>query len=277
MMDDELLRVINTCGLKIGEFDPVKANDLFIKADKFSTKEKWGKAEPLIRQAIECNPYEFRYWLLYGSCLNRLNRETDEHFEQSHVVFDYTMSRVDFEGMGKFVEALKEFGELEEESANDLQAKRWEKAEKGFKKLLEIKASQPEAFRNILDKDMEFPKDFMYWNAIAVSVENQGRSDEAEEAYRKSIEINPTEFHTWYFLGGLLSSNGRFEDAEAMYEEALKLDPKNGDIWCDLGSCLANQGKIAEAEEPFRKAVKYNPLDKGARDLLKRCLDYQGK
>jgi Flp pilus assembly protein TadD len=277
MIEENLKTLIEICGLNIVDFDPVKANKLYLQADKMRGKENWKKADTLIRQAIECNPYELRYWTLFGLCLNNLSREDENLFEQSQAVFDYTMGSIDFEGMGRFVEDLQTFESLEKKSADDLQEGRWVQAEKGFKELLEMKDNRHEAFRNILDANLDVPKDFMYWNAIAISVKNQGRIDEAEKAFRKSIELNPKEVNTWYFLAEMLADNGRFEEAEAMYREALKLDSKNSGICCDLGSCIANQGRVAEAEEPFRKAVKFDPSNKSAKELLQRCLDFLGK
>ena len=277
MLDEELARIVEICNLKIGDYDPIKANELFNQAEDFRKKEKWDSAEKLIKEALESNPYEFRYWLLYSQCLTSSSRESDEHFEQSHAVFEYTMGRVDFDGMKRFVDNLKYFQELEEKSVDNLQEKKWEEAEKGFRELLDMKNSLPEVFRKTLDKGLEIPKDFMYWNGIAFSTENLGKLEEAEEAYRKSIELNPEEFHTWYFFAGFLSNQGKLQEAEAMYREAVKLEPKHSAAWCDLGACIANQGRITEAEKVYQKAIKLNPKELNTLYYFVEFLSNQGK
>jgi tetratricopeptide (TPR) repeat protein len=263
MSDEELMKIIDICGLDIKDYNPIIANKFYEKADKLNEKKKWLKAEENIRKAIEHDPYVSRHWTLYSMCLNRLSsvKKIDRH-EQNVAVFDFVMGRIDFEGLRNLANNIKEYQELEEEALSYLDNQEWAKADQAFRKLLE--------YDDVIIKD----KKFMYWNAIGVCLRNMENYLEAEEAHRKAIEINNKDFNTWFLLGGLLLDIDRYEDAEAMLKEALKIDPKHGTTWRLLGSSIASQDRVDEAEIPFRNAVKYDPSDSDAQALLRRCLDY---
>ena len=265
MSKNEFLRVVDICGLDIKDYNPLKAKEFFEEADKLSQKKKWTKAEEKIRKAVELDPYESRYWTLYGLCLNNLCMQKIDRYEQQEVVFNFIMDRIDFEGLRKLADDIEDFKELEEEALSYLDNQEHAKAEQAFRKLLE--------YDNIIIKN----KEFMYWNAIGVSLKRLDNYEEAEEAHRKAIEINPKDFNSWFLLGWLLFDIDRYEDAESMLKKALKIDPKHGRAWRLLGSSIASQERVAEAEEPFRNAVKFDPSDPDAHALLQRCLEYQGK
>lgn len=271
MLDKDLERILEICNLNISVHDPGKANNLYLKAKKLSKKEKWVKVEPLIRQAIEYNPFEFGYWILFNLCLRALIMKGigDRYVTES--VSSYTFGRVDMNGMRKLVDNLKYFEELEQESAINLRDGRWVEAEQGFRKLLEMKASNPEAFKGYTDSVSGLEMDFMYWSGIAIATDNLNKKEEAEEAFRKSIELNPDEFTTWLFFGNFLVENSRFDEAITVFQKALKIDKTASEAWYGLGSCFFNQNKLEEALEPLKNAIKYDKTNFPAVELLNEC------
>jgi Tfp pilus assembly protein PilF len=95
----------------------------------------------------------------------------------------------------------------------------------------------------------------------AYEAQREGRTDEACEYYRKSIELEPTaEAHT--FLGWAYSFQGRLEDAIAECRRAIEVDPDFGNPYNDIGAYLIELGRGDEAIPWLEKAVgapRYEP------------------
>ncbi|MCH8295062.1 tetratricopeptide repeat protein, partial [Candidatus Poribacteria bacterium] len=88
------------------------------------------------------------------------------------------------------------------------------------------------------------------------------RFDEAEDAFRKAIELDPKFALPWYNLGILLKDLERFEEAEDAYRKAIELDPKDTDPWYNLGHLfLRNLGRFGDAENAYWKAIELDPKD----------------
>jgi tetratricopeptide (TPR) repeat protein len=52
-----------------------------------------------------------------------------------------------------------------------------------------------------------------------------GRSDEAQEHYKKALEINPDYAHAHLKLADILDDKGRQQKAIGHYREALRINP----------------------------------------------------
>jgi len=87
------------------------------------------------------------------------------------------------------------------------------------------------------------------------------RYDEAEQAYRKSVEIDPKYTWAWAHLGQLLHERlGRYDEAEQAYRKAVEIDPQNNWAWAHLGQLLHEKlERYDEAEQVYRKAVEIAP------------------
>jgi DNA-binding winged helix-turn-helix (wHTH) protein/TolB-like protein/Flp pilus assembly protein TadD len=82
---------------------------------------------------------------------------------------------------------------------------------------------------------------------------------EAEEAFKKSIELNPgyATAHHWY--GILLEIQGRSEEAKAELKRALEIDPLSYNFLADLGQVYYFNREYDKAEELCKKALDINP------------------
>ena len=65
------------------------------------------------------------------------------------------------------------------------------------------------------------------------------RYEEAEAAFRKAIELNPSDAEAYSNLGNLLNDLKRYEEAEAAYRKAIELNPSYAEAYSNLGILLS--------------------------------------
>lgn len=130
----------------------------------------------------------------------------------------------------------------------NINQREYSKAEKSFKKALEIDPRNDEALVTLGRCYMK-----------------QGRYVEAIEMINKAREINPKNIWVYNELGNCYSGLSRYSDAEKAYKEALELDPKSSQVYANLGFCYKNQGDYKKAEEMFKKAIEVK-LDSWIKD-----------
>jgi len=88
---------------------------------------------------------------------------------------------------------------------------------------------------------------------------NQGKFSEAEQLYKKALELNPKSDIACAGLGKLYRDQGKFSEAEQLYKKALELNPKSDIAYAGLGKLYRDQGKFSEAELSYKKAIELNP------------------
>jgi Flp pilus assembly protein TadD len=112
------------------------------------------------------------------------------------------------------------------------------------------------AYRKALELD---PQYVFAWNNLGIALSGQNRYAEAEAAYRKALELDPQFASAWYNLGVVLSRQNRYAEAEAACRKALEFDPQYVFAWYNLGNALYGQNRYAEAEAVYRKALELDP------------------
>lgn len=98
---------------------------------------------------------------------------------------------------------------------------------------------------------------------LALTFAATHRVPEAEQAYRRSLALNPAQANAWNNLGNILKNSFRPErQAEALecYRRAIKADPGYATAYNNLGHALdAIDGNKGAAEQNFRLAIACNP------------------
>lgn len=101
-------------------------------------------------------------------------------------------------------------------------------------------------------------RDAQEWYELGCEVE-YGAPEEAEEAYRKAIAIDPGHADAHVNLGRMLHERRAFMQAEQHYRTAIRLDPDHTTAHFNLGVLLEDRGKADDAIEAYRAALSSDP------------------
>ncbi|MBP0021974.1 MAG: tetratricopeptide repeat protein, partial [Cyanobacteria bacterium SBLK] len=108
------------------------------------------------------------------------------------------------------------------------------------------------------------------------ALKNQGKLEEAIEAYQQAIRLNPnyaTAYNNW---GAALFDQGKLEEAIEAYQQAISLNPNYATAYNNWGAALFDQGKLEEASTKCHQALRL-PEQKdvtpaSAHTLARNCL-----
>ncbi len=103
------------------------------------------------------------------------------------------------------------------------------------------------------------------------------RPVEAEQAFRKVLEVRGPYAPAYSNLGSVLGGQQRLTEAEQACRQALALQPDNAEAHNNLGNVWMHQGKLPEAESELRRAIALNPGNAEAHHTLGGLLGRQGK
>ena len=98
--------------------------------------------------------------------------------------------------------------------------------------------------------------DHRVFSNYGVILQNQGKTQKAEDSYRKAIELDPNFAFPHSNLGNILRDQGKTQQAEDSYRKAIELDPNFAIAHCNLGTICKGQGRNKEAESLYRKAIE---------------------
>ncbi len=103
------------------------------------------------------------------------------------------------------------------------------------------------------------------------------RWDEAEEGYRRAIELDPSFTPAYLFLGAVLSLRGRCEEALAITREGHRRDPLGTRSNVNYSQRLVDCGKSQEAIQVLNRFLARDAGDPLARALLALLLVHEGQ
>ncbi|KAK3097836.1 hypothetical protein FSP39_013624 [Pinctada imbricata] len=90
------------------------------------------------------------------------------------------------------------------------------------------------------------------WGNLANILNQQGKKQEAEQAYRSALKHRGNMADTHYNLGILLQDQKRFKEAIESYKRAIQCRPKLSMAHLNLAIIYANQGMYTEAEKVYK-------------------------
>jgi tetratricopeptide (TPR) repeat protein len=89
--------------------------------------------------------------------------------------------------------------------------------------------------------------------------ESETTFDQAEAAYRKATELDPSLGNAFTNLGNLLFKRGRLDEAERTYQRALAVEPQQPEALYNFGFLLYERGDVEGAARHFERALASDP------------------
>ena len=100
------------------------------------------------------------------------------------------------------------------------------------------------------------------WFMLGAIYERQKKYEQAEQQFRKVLEVNPNNAATLNYFGYMLADRGvRLDEATSLIQKAVKQEPNNGAYLDSLGWAYYRQNKLSEAQEYLSKAVERDGND----------------
>ena len=114
------------------------------------------------------------------------------------------------------------------------------------------------------------------YNDLGYVLERQGMSDDAIEAYRDALKLDPTSAISHFNLATHLAQNKEYSEAEKHLRIALKTQA-SANIYTGLGAVLWQQGRADEAIMNLKTAIQTDPKNSAASSTLGKIFLEQGK
>lgn len=98
------------------------------------------------------------------------------------------------------------------------------------------------------------------WFQVGLELEEAGAPpEEAESAYRRSLELNPNAAGAWVNLGTLNYQCRNLAESERCYRRSLDIDPEYPLAHFNLGNICDEQGRVGEARSHYLDALRLRP------------------
>ncbi len=112
---------------------------------------------------------------------------------------------------------------------------------------------------------------------------NESRYDEAVQDFNEAISRYPDDPDFYTNLGVALRKLGKYAEAEQAYKKAIQLNPRDWTPWSDLANVYLKQDKLKETVATFGEVLKHDPpaseqeaIKKDIADI-KKIMSMQGK
>jgi len=92
--------------------------------------------------------------------------------------------------------------------------------------------------------------------------------DDAIEAFGQLTRIDPASAVNWYKLGNSYMGDSRYNNAIEAYRQAIRIDPEYAIAWHDLGWSYFKLALYEDAAESFRQALRIDPKNVAAWYML---------
>jgi predicted TPR repeat methyltransferase len=102
----------------------------------------------------------------------------------------------------------------------------------------------------------------------ALQLHLQGRTTEAESAYRRLIAADPQNANAWYLLSRLLHQLEKRDEAIETIRSALAIRPEDRQALNDLGLMQQEAGDLEDATACFTRLIELDPSDANATNNL---------
>lgn len=100
---------------------------------------------------------------------------------------------------------------------------------------------------------------------VGIAYAQQGRLNEAVQAFQRALALKPTYADAYNNLGLVYQQQGQLEQAILEFRHALSLHTGSADAHNNLGVAYRQQGRLHEAIQEYRRAIRLQPDFAGVR------------
>jgi tetratricopeptide (TPR) repeat protein len=251
-----------TAFLKVVEIDPNRASAYLGLGDVYFRMQRWNEAVGALEKGVAIDTSNKQALFQIGNAYEELRdfakaADAYERFLKLNPENAWTgylrlgSSRMELEQYDQAVAALQE---AQKAQPRDLKVN-YSLA------MAHRKAGQYDQAEAILKSLAELnpPDASTYYSDIIKMYDEAGRNENAIEAARKVIELNPKSEMAVYNLAIMFQKLKRFEEAIATFQQALTIKPDYDVAYYNIGSCYLNLKKYQESVEAFRNYVALVP------------------
>lgn len=105
----------------------------------------------------------------------------------------------------------------------------------------------------------ERPQDPGVYNDLGNLLALASRPDEAEEAYRKAVELAPGKVSALFNLALLQQQRGELRESLRLYKDVLDLQPQHAWAWYQIGTLYEHWDQEGRAVEAYANAFRIDP------------------
>jgi tetratricopeptide (TPR) repeat protein len=146
----------------------------------------------------------------------------------------------------------KELNEAYTTGKNALEAKQWDSAIENLVKASTMDAKQGAVWSALADAYVG--------KAQATPPEAAATYEKAFDAFKKALELSPTDAGLFNNYALALAKDKKIDDAKTNLAKAAELDPPGaGKYYYNLGALLVNVGQNDAATDTFKKAIELDP------------------
>jgi tetratricopeptide (TPR) repeat protein len=164
---------------------------------------------------------------------------------------------------GRVDEGIRSLQQLEKGNADDLDI---------LSAMVSVyqRAKKFDQAQNVLNTAVQrFAADEQVYFMQGSLYEKQKKYPEAEQAFRKALDLQKDDPAVLNYLGYMLADRGvRLDEAESLVAKAVKADPTNGAYLDSLGWVYYKQNRLDLAEEYLKKAVIFVNSDSSIHDHM---------
>jgi tetratricopeptide (TPR) repeat protein len=102
------------------------------------------------------------------------------------------------------------------------------------------------------------PDDAAMYTNMGVLLGKMGKTKESEEVFKKAAAINPgSAAQNFYNLGATMVNEGRPDEAVQAFRQAIASDPNYAEAYYQLGICLSGSSESDQVKEAIEMLKKY--------------------
>jgi tetratricopeptide (TPR) repeat protein len=259
-----------------------RAGTIIATAEAALDKKDYATAEPLLKQAVQDDPDDYRAWFDLGFLYSVTNRKAEaiaayrKSVAADPKVFESTFNLGILLAQAHDSEAEKYLREATQLKPTAKPDEAHGRAWLSLGHLLEPSdaAGALAAYAESAKLQPSDPEPHLSAGAL---LEHQDKLVEAGQEYTKAAQLDPKSADAELGLANIYQKSRQLPEAEMALRKYIELEPQNSAAYFQLGRVLAAENKSPEAIDAYEGGLKLQPSDQTGIDELSSVYALAGK